>query len=68
MFIENQINNYKNELNLNQIIQEQNLQTRDEALFVCDLTKLKEKFQLWQKLMPRVKPYYGESSHRKNTS
>ncbi|NP_001273820.1 ornithine decarboxylase [Musca domestica] len=59
MFKENEINFYENEIDLKQVIAGQNLQSADEALFVCDLTRLKEKYDMWTKYMPRVKPYYA---------
>lgn len=60
MFKESEINFYENQIDLKQVISEQNLQATDEALFVCDLTKLKEKYELWKQAMPRVIPYYGD--------
>lgn len=60
MFKGNEIHFYENEIDLKQVIAGQNLQSADEALFVCDLTRLKEKYDMWSKYMPRVKPYYGK--------
>ncbi|XP_075168992.1 ornithine decarboxylase 2-like [Haematobia irritans] len=53
------INFYDSKLNIHQVIDEQNLKDSDEALYVCDLKRLKEKYELWIKEMPRVKPYYA---------
>lgn len=60
MFKDNEINSYENKIDLKRVILEQNLQNTDEALFVCDLSTLKEKYDKWNQMMPRVKPYYGE--------
>lgn len=60
MFKENEINFYNSDINLKQVIATQNLKATDEALFVCDLEKVKEKYETWEKLMPRIKPYYGK--------
>ncbi|XP_075165039.1 ornithine decarboxylase 1-like [Haematobia irritans] len=59
MFKENEINFYENNIDAKEIIKAQNLDKCDEALFICDLNKLKEKYELWNKAMPRVKPYYA---------
>ncbi|XP_013107441.1 ornithine decarboxylase 1 [Stomoxys calcitrans] len=59
MFKENEINVYENDISLKQVIKEQNLQNKDEALFICDLNKLKEKYEMWNRAMPRIKPYYA---------
>ncbi|KAI8127024.1 Ornithine decarboxylase 1 [Lucilia cuprina] len=59
MFKENEINFYKNDINLKELIKTQNLKATDEALFVCDLEKVKEKYETWTKFMPRIKPYYA---------
>lgn len=56
---ENEINYYSAELPLKTVIQTFDFKNTDEALFICDLTKIKEKYVTWQKYMPRVKPYYG---------
>uniref|UniRef100_A0A1A9X3P4 ornithine decarboxylase n=1 Tax=Glossina brevipalpis TaxID=37001 RepID=A0A1A9X3P4_9MUSC len=59
MFKENEINYYNNELNLRTIIDSVDLQNIDEALNVCDLSRIEQKLQFWQKCMPRVKPFYA---------
>ncbi|KAM7343845.1 ornithine decarboxylase 1-like [Cochliomyia hominivorax] len=59
MFKENEINYYRNVIDLREVIVKQNLKSTDEALFVCDLEKVKEKYETWCKLMPRIKPYYA---------
>uniref|UniRef100_A0A1A9UZ43 ornithine decarboxylase n=1 Tax=Glossina austeni TaxID=7395 RepID=A0A1A9UZ43_GLOAU len=55
----NEINYYSTELPLKTVIQTFDFKNTDEALFICDLTKIKEKYVTWQKYMPRVKPYYA---------
>lgn len=60
MFSENEINSYEHDINLKDVIKSQQLKDTDEALLVCDLEKIKEKYKTWMKFMPNVKPYYGE--------
>lgn len=67
MFKENEINYYKNDINLKEVIDGQKLKSTDEALFVCDLEKVKEKYETWKKFMPRIKPYYGKNGNYSNT-
>ncbi|XP_061390933.1 ornithine decarboxylase 1-like [Musca vetustissima] len=55
----NRIEYYKNEINIEKVIEEQELRNTDEALFVCDLNDLRKKYEIWNQLMPRVKPYYA---------
>uniref|UniRef100_A0A1A9X3P6 ornithine decarboxylase n=1 Tax=Glossina brevipalpis TaxID=37001 RepID=A0A1A9X3P6_9MUSC len=55
----NEINYYSDELPLKMVIETFDFHNTDEALFVCDLTKVEEKYITWQKYMPRVKPYYA---------
>ncbi|XP_073846735.1 ornithine decarboxylase 1-like isoform X2 [Musca autumnalis] len=50
---------YKNKINIRKVIEEQKLHDTDEALFVCDLDDLRKKYDIWNQLMPRVKPYYA---------
>uniref|UniRef100_A0A1B0ACF9 ornithine decarboxylase n=1 Tax=Glossina pallidipes TaxID=7398 RepID=A0A1B0ACF9_GLOPL len=56
---ENEINYYSTELPLKTVVQTFDFKNTDEALFICDLTKIREKYVTWQKYMPRVKPYYA---------
>lgn len=60
MFSENEINSYVHNINLKEVIKSQKLENTDEALLVCDLEKIKEKYETWMKFMPRIKPYYGK--------
>ena len=60
MFLENEINCYEHDINLKDVIKSQQLKDTDEALLVCDLEKIKEKYVNWMKFMPNIKPYYGE--------
>uniref|UniRef100_A0A1I8M2G5 ornithine decarboxylase n=1 Tax=Musca domestica TaxID=7370 RepID=A0A1I8M2G5_MUSDO len=55
----NRIEFYNNKINIQKVIEEQGLQDTDEALFVCDLNDLRRKYEIWNQLMPRVKPYYA---------
>ncbi|KAL9877537.1 ornithine decarboxylase 1-like isoform 1-T1 [Glossina fuscipes fuscipes] len=55
----NEITYYSTELPLKTVIQTFDFKNTDEALFICDLTKVKEKYITWRKYMPRVKPYYA---------
>lgn len=57
---ENKIYLYENQIDLKRIIAEHNLHDVEEPAFVCDLNDVREKYEMWRKLMPRVKPYYGE--------
>uniref|UniRef100_A0A1B0BUW0 ornithine decarboxylase n=1 Tax=Glossina palpalis gambiensis TaxID=67801 RepID=A0A1B0BUW0_9MUSC len=59
MFKESEINYYSDELNLRRIINSVDLQDVDEALNICDISKIEQKLQIWQKYMPRVKPFYA---------
>lgn len=59
MFKESEINYYTDELNLRTIINSVDLRNIDEALNICDISKIEQKLQTWQKYMPRVKPFYG---------
>lgn len=60
MFTENKVHAYENKIDLKRIITDYNLHEIEESVFVCDLNDLKTKYEMWQKYMPRVKPYYGE--------
>lgn len=55
---------YTKNINLNEVIKTQNLKSIDEPLMVCDLEKIKEKFYIWNKYMPDIKPFYGKSPTR----
>ncbi|XP_073847875.1 ornithine decarboxylase 1-like [Musca autumnalis] len=55
----NPIEFYKNKINIRKVIEEQKLHDTDEALFVCDLDDLRKKYEIWNQLMPRVKPHYA---------
>lgn len=60
---DNDIIYYKNKIDLMEVIDKQNLKSIDEPLLVCDLEKLKEKYETWQKCLPQIKPYYGKFSY-----
>lgn len=32
----------------------------DEALYICDISDIINKHQLWKQYMPRVEPFYGK--------
>lgn len=51
---------YIDNINLNEVIKTQNLKSIYEPLMVFDLEKIKEKFYIWKKYMPDIKPFYGE--------
>uniref|UniRef100_A0A1I8PJX6 ornithine decarboxylase n=1 Tax=Stomoxys calcitrans TaxID=35570 RepID=A0A1I8PJX6_STOCA len=53
------INFYETKIDLRKVIAEQNVKDSDDTVYVCDLSKLKEKYELWHKHLPRVKPYYA---------
>ncbi|XP_061390930.1 ornithine decarboxylase 1-like [Musca vetustissima] len=55
----NGIEFYKNEINFRQVIEKQRLQQSDEALFVCDINDLRQKYEIWNQLMPGIKPHYA---------
>lgn len=38
----------------------------DEQFIICDIGDVIEKYQQWQKLLPRVKMYYGKFKMTKN--
>ncbi|TMW54742.1 hypothetical protein DOY81_000273 [Sarcophaga bullata] len=59
MFLENEINSYEHDINLKEVIKSQQLKDTDEALLICDLEKIKEKYETWMKFMPNIKPYYA---------
>lgn len=60
MLAKNSINFYRNKIDLKQVISDNDLESTDAAVFVCDLNDLTNKYELWKQLMPRIKPYYGE--------
>ena len=39
------------------------LQDKENAFFVADLSDIVDKFRVWKCLLPRVQPFYGETSH-----
>lgn len=53
------INYYEKELDIGRVIAEAQLEDCDEALNICDLSTVERKFELWQKQLPRIKPYYA---------
>lgn len=50
---------YERELNIRRVIEECDLQRLDQALNICDLSSVERKLRLWQKLLPRIKPFYA---------
>ncbi|XP_075168993.1 ornithine decarboxylase 1-like [Haematobia irritans] len=52
-------NFYRRKVDLRKVIAAQILQQTDHLLYVCDLNKLKEKYELWNKCLPQVKPFYA---------
>jgi len=54
-----EIEYYDHELNIRRVIEQSDLQSMDQALNICDLSSLEQKLRLWQKLLPRIKPYYA---------
>ncbi|KAH8233362.1 hypothetical protein KR026_007243 [Drosophila bipectinata] len=54
-----EIKYYEHELNVRQIIEDSKLQDLDQALNICDLSSVERKYQLWKKLLPRIKPCYA---------
>ncbi|XP_017128833.1 ornithine decarboxylase 2-like isoform X2 [Drosophila elegans] len=54
-----EIHFYEHGLNIRRVIEQSNLQDLDQALNICDLSSLEQKFSLWQKLLPRIKPHYA---------
>ncbi|XP_055919356.1 ornithine decarboxylase 1-like [Eupeodes corollae] len=53
------INFYKGKFQLKNEIKKFNLKNMDEALNICDLTTVINKFYTWKQLMPNVTPYYA---------
>ncbi|XP_005187899.1 ornithine decarboxylase 1 [Musca domestica] len=50
---------YKKEINIRQVIKDQALQDTDDALYVCDINDFRRKYEIWDQLMPGIKPHYA---------
>ncbi|XP_039502501.1 ornithine decarboxylase 1 [Drosophila santomea] len=50
---------YERQLNIRRVIEECDLQHLDQALNICDLSSVERKLRLWQRLLPRIKPFYA---------
>ncbi|XP_030387160.1 ornithine decarboxylase 1-like [Scaptodrosophila lebanonensis] len=59
MFSFNEVNYYEHELDLKQVVLLGNLKTLEEAFYICDLSTVARKLQLWKELLPRIQPYYA---------
>ncbi|KAH8257852.1 hypothetical protein KR038_002136 [Drosophila bunnanda] len=54
-----EIHYYEHELSIRRVIKESGLQDLDQALNICDLSSVERKHRLWQRLLPRIRPYYA---------
>ncbi|XP_017025001.1 ornithine decarboxylase 1 [Drosophila kikkawai] len=54
-----EIHYYEHELSIRRVIEESGLQDLDQALNICDLSSVEQKHRLWQRLLPRIRPYYA---------
>ncbi|XP_011202150.2 ornithine decarboxylase 1 [Bactrocera dorsalis] len=54
-----EINTYEGVLDLKGVVKEVDVEEMEEALNICDLSTLSQKYKTWIKHMPRVKPYYA---------
>lgn len=51
---------YGDEMDLREIIRKENLDAQEEALYVCDLSDIVNKYYIWRECLPRVVPFYGK--------
>lgn len=56
---ETEINYYENVLNVREAAYKFEELNCDEGLNLCDLSSVERMFRLWQKKLPRVKPFYA---------
>lgn len=54
-----EIQSYEHVLDIRRVIEESRLQDLDQALNICDLSSVERKHSLWQRLLPRIRPYYA---------
>lgn len=54
-----EINYYEDVLNVQQAAERFEELNCDEGLNLCDLSSVERMFHLWQKKLPRVKPFYA---------
>lgn len=50
---------YGDEMDLREIIRKENLDAQEEALYVCDLSDIVNKYYIWRECLPRVVPFYA---------
>ncbi|KAH8417182.1 hypothetical protein KR222_005887, partial [Zaprionus bogoriensis] len=56
---ETEIHYYENELNVPEAAERFELLDCDEGINICDLSSVERMFRLWQKNLPRIKPFYA---------
>ncbi|XP_068158035.1 ornithine decarboxylase 1-like [Drosophila tropicalis] len=56
---QSEISHYDKQLNTREIIKKTNFKDLDESVYICDLSSVEQKLYLWQRYLPRIKPYYA---------